>query len=366
MTNSFSPMNAPIYCTIMAGGQGSRLWPLSQPELPKQFIDLVGCGRTMLQLTYDRFRAICEPDHFVVVTNEKFYDIVRQQLPDIPAENILREPFRRNTAPCIAYANTYIKQKAKNAVVVVTPADHIIMNDNLFLHSIKQGIEFAENNDALITIGIKAYKPETAFGYIQFGDLASPETPSLFKVKTFTEKPNLEMAQIFYECGEFCWNSGIFIWNTQSIELAMSKYLPNVQSQFDSLDPIPRSHWTRDAILRVYDECDNISIDYGIMERARNIYVIQTDAPWSDLGGWDAIYEQASKDKRRNAVVRGQAVLKDAHGCIINIPRDKTCIIDGLDDYMIVENEGVLLICPRDNGRLATNYAADYSAAFKQ
>ena len=359
-------MDAPIYCIIMAGGQGSRLWPISQPELPKQFIDLVGCGRTMLQLTYDRFRQICDPKHFIVVTNEMFYDLVHSQLPDLPVENILREPFRRNTAACIAFANTYVKQLNKDAVTIVTPSDHIIMNDSLFLDSVRHGALFAKDNDALVTIGIKAYKPETAFGYIQFGEPVGGDFPLLYKVKTFTEKPNLEMAQVFYECGDFCWNAGVFIWSVNAIEMALSKYLPNIQSQFDSIDPIPRSHWTREAILRIYDECDNISIDYGIMERARNVYVEQTDASWSDLGGYDAIYEQADKDKKRNAVTGGRAIMKNSSGCLVTLPKDKTCVIEGLSDYMVVENDQVLLICPRANGRLVSNYAADLNASINQ
>jgi len=359
-------MSSNIYCTIMAGGQGSRLWPVSQPAAPKQFIDLVGVGRTMLQLTYDRFRTICEPDHFVVVTNEEYAHLVRTQLPDIPEQNILCEPFRRNTASCIAYANTFIKQHNPDAVTVVTPSDHLILDNNVFVNSVSNAIKFASNNDALVTIGVKAYKPETSFGYIQFGEIVDPEVPSLFKVKTFTEKPNLEMAQIFYECGEFCWNSGVFVWNVKAIEMALSKYLPSVQSQFDHLDSMPFTYWTKEAVRQVYDECDNISIDYAVLERASNVYIEQTDASWSDLGGWEAIYEQTTKDSKANATTGGRTIYKDSAGCLVSIPESKVCIVEGLKDYMVVENNGILLICHRSNGRLVSTYAADIDAAIEK
>lgn len=343
----------------MAGGQGSRLWPLSQMEMPKQFVDLTGIGKTMLQMTYNRFRAICEPDHFVVVTNKIYYDLVHQQLPEMPSENILCEPFRRNTAACIAYASLFIKQKNPNAVEIVTPSDQLIINEQIFINNALTGAEFAASGDNLITIGVKAYKPETAFGYIQIGSPVGEQYPSLNKVKTFTEKPNAEMAQVFYECGDFCWNSGVFIWSIDSINNAMTKYLPNIQSQFDALDKLPISYWTYDAICRVYEECENVSIDYGIMEKARNVYVIQTEAQWSDLGSWDALYEQGDKDNYKNVVISGNPILHDTSGCLIHVDDSKFCIVDGLNDYMIVDQGNILLICPRESGKISWKYAAE-------
>ena len=351
-----------IYCTIMAGGRGSRLWPLSQPSMPKQFLDLIGIGRTMLQITYDRFLPLCPPDHFIVVTNEEYADIVHQQLPDVPQSNILCEPARRNTAVCIAFANTMVKQLNPQAVNIVTPSDHLILNNDVFINSVRTATEFANGRDVLVTIGIKAHRPETAFGYIQLGEPQDNQYPQLFSVKTFTEKPNLEMARIFYECGEFCWNSGVFVWTQQAIENALTKYLPNVQSQFDQLNELPITSWTRDVVQHVYDECDNISIDYAVMERANNVYVEQSDATWSDLGSWDAMYEHAQRDNMGNAVTSGRAVLKESAGNLINVPTGKVCIVQGLKNYMVVDHSNVLLICPFDKRHVSSSYAAEIGA----
>lgn len=342
----------------MAGGQGSRLWPLSQQQMPKQFIDLTGVGKTMLQLTYERFRAICEPDHFVVVTSKEYKDLVAKQLPELPEQNILCEPFRRSTAACVAYANTFVKQKDSNAVLVVTPSDHLILNEQLFVDSVMSGVRFADTCEALVTIGVRAHKPETAFGYIQVGEPVKGFS-GLTKVKTFTEKPNKEMAQIFFECGDFCWNSGVFIWKLPSIERAMTKYLPNVQSQFDVLDTIPLSHWTDEAITRVYEECENISVDYGIMEKARNVYVQLTEAQWSDVGSWDAIYEQGDKDANGNSICGGNALLYDSKGCMVRVPDGHYCVVDGLENYMVVEQGNVIIVCPRDKAGSTWRYATD-------
>lgn len=346
----------------MAGGRGSRLWPLSQPSMPKQFLDLIGIGRTMLQITYDRFRSLCAPDHFIVVTNEEYASIVHEQLPDVPEKNILCEPSRRNTAVCIAFANTYIKQICSQAINIVTPSDHLILNNEEFTKSVKTAADFAITRDALVTIGIKAHRPETAFGYIQLGESLGEQYPQLYTVKTFTEKPNLEMARVFFECGEFCWNSGVFVWTLQSIENALTKYLPNVQNQFDQLNQIPYTAWTHDMIQHVYDECDNISIDYAVMERAHNVFIEQSDAAWSDLGSWDAMYEQAQRDNMGNAVISGRAVLKESAGNLINVPAGKVCIVQGLKNYMVVDHSNVLLICPFDKRNVSSSYAAELSA----
>lgn len=352
-------MEANIYCVIMAGGKGNRLWPLSQTMIPKQFLDLVGVGKTILQMTYERFRTICSPEHFVVVTNESYLSLVKAQLPELPEKNILCEPFRRNTSACIAYANAFIKQQDKDAITIVTPSDHLILNESLFVESVKTAASYAEKNQSLVTIGVKAYKPETAFGYIQIGDSIGKEYPMLNKVKTFTEKPNAEMAQVFYECGDFCWNTGVFVWSVAAIEREMTKYLPNVQSQFDILDALPVSHWTREAVERAYEECENISIDYGVMEKARNVYVQQTDAAWSDLGSWDALYEQGRKDKKGNAVLSGKAIIQKSEECLVHVDANRFCILEGLKDYMVVERGDVLIICPKSSGNSSWKYAAD-------
>lgn len=348
----------------MAGGYGNRLWPLSQQEMPKQFLDLTGVGRTMLQLTYDRFCALCDPKNIIVITNQEYTSVVSDQLPQLPTQNILSEPFRRNTAACIAFASAFIKQKDPNAVFVVTPSDHLIIDPKQnFVESIRRSAEFAQQNDALMTIGVRAHKPETAFGYIQVGDVVAQGTPTVHKVKTFTEKPNAEMAQIFYECGEFCWNAGIFVWRVPAIEAAMKKFLPELQKQFDILDTLPAAHWTREAVLRAYEECENISIDYGVMEKAQNVFVVETDATWNDLGSWDALYEIGDKDANGNAIINGNAVLMNSHNCLVRIKSNKICKIDGLDNYMIIEKGKYMIICPRSNANASWKYAAELKAA---
>ncbi|MBQ3634640.1 MAG: mannose-1-phosphate guanylyltransferase [Bacteroidales bacterium] len=352
-------MNDNIYCVIMAGGSGSRLWPLSQVRMPKQFVDLAGLGKTMLQLTYDRFRRICPPDRIVVVTLADYAEIAKSQLPDVPAENFLLEPFKRNTSACIAYAATFIRQKRQDAIMIATPADHLIINDDVFISSVSQACDYAASNEVLLAIGVRAFRPDTGFGYIQVGDEVGN---GINAVKTFTEKPNMEMAVTFYECGDFCWNSGVFVWRLSAINAALDEFLPVLSRQFNSLDTIPTSHWTPDAIRSVYEEVENISIDYGIMEKARNVAVCLTDAVWSDLGSWDSIYEQAGKDARGNAIVSGNAMLKDSDGCLIHLESNKTCIVEGLRDYIVAERGSQIIVCPRSSGKNLWQYKSEIKA----
>ena len=349
------------YCVIMAGGRGSRLWPVSRSAKPKQFLDLISVGRTMLQLTYDRMLSICDPSHIIVVTNDDYISFAIDQLPDLPRQNILCEPSRRNTGPCIAFATAYIKQHCPDAVMVVTPADHYITDDDVFTNSIKSALDHAAKSDDLVTIGITASRPETAFGYIQVGDPIYSKKQQLFHVKTFTEKPNEEMAKVFYDCGEFCWNSGVFCWNINTIQDAISKHMPSIKQQFEELDNIPISHWTADVINRIYENCEQISIDYGVMEKAQNVAVQLTRATWSDLGAWDAIYESGKKDNDDNVVMGDKAVLKNSEGCLVHVSPNKTFIIDGLKDFMILERGNVVLICPRNKSRNTWNYSADFA-----
>lgn len=343
----------------MAGGQGSRLWPISVPECPKQFLDPFGLGRTMLQLTFDRFRNICEPDKFIVVTNRSYSDLVYKQLPEVPRENIFFEPFRRNTAPCIAFTTSIIKARCENATIIVTPADHIIANENRFINSIRTSVDFASAHDALVTIGVKPNKPETGFGYIQLGKQADANFPSVNKVKTFTEKPNTEMATLFYESGDFYWNAGVFVWSVKSIQMALTKFLPNVQSQFDNLG----SEIDDAQIQNAYSECESISIDYGVMEKARNVYVQLTDANWTDIGTWDAVYDYAPKDENNNATIGdAKTLLYNTKGTIVSMPSGKVCVVDGLNDFMIIEKDNLLVICPQREDNMMVQYASDIKA----
>ena len=355
-------MSDNVFCTIMAGGTGTRLWPLSQPGMPKQFLDLVGIGQTMLQMTYNRFRALCRPENFVVVTLEEYKDLVRRQLPDVPEANILCEPFKRNTAACVAYANAYIRQKSDGATVIVTPSDHLILNESLFIDNVKNAVAYASTRDVLLTVGVRAHRPETAFGYIQVGDRVADSDDGINQVRTFTEKPNAEIAQVFYECGDFCWNTGVFIWTTSSADKALRTHLPNLQAAFDALDTMPVSHWTPEAVRKVYDECESVSIDYGVMEKAHNVCVSLTEALWSDLGGWDAIYEQSSKDVNQNAILSGRVMAQKSEGCLINVDKGRTCIVVGLKDYMVVQRGDITLICPRQQGPTSWKYTAELKA----
>ncbi len=345
----------------MAGGTGTRLWPISQSSLPKQFIDLAGVGRTMLQLTFARFRKLCTADHIVVVTLNDYREIVEKQLPELPSENILCEPFKRNTSACIAYAEAWVKQHGADNITVVSPSDHLIIDDNVFIDSMHQAVEYVQDKNTLLAVGVKAFRPDTSFGYIQVGEQISE---GINAVRTFTEKPNQEMAETFYECGDFCWNSGVFVWRGDAIGEAMHRYLPELAAQFDTLDNMPLSHWTEAAIRRIYEEVQSISVDYGIMEKARNVVVTLTDAVWSDLGSYDALYEQGTKDGNSNCIIGGTTLLKSSSGCLVHTDTDSTCIVEGLTDYIVAQRGKTIIICPRSNSRMTWQYKSELKAEF--
>lgn len=337
------------YCVIMAGGVGSRFWPLSRTERPKQFIDVLGTGRTLLQQTYDRLVKISKPENILVVTNADYEKVVHEQLNDIPKENILKEPMRRNTAPCIAYASYRILSKNPNANIVVAPSDHLITKEDVFLSELKKGLDFVSKTDALLTLGIKPNRPETGYGYIQAAESNFSDYDNLHKVKTFTEKPDLQLANVFLESGDFFWNSGIFIWSLKSILKSFSKYLPEVTSLFNEGKKIYGTIKETDFIKNIYAECKNISIDYGIMEKADNVFVLCTDIGWSDLGTWGSLYEQSEKDEKGNAMQGENIFIYDSNGCVVNVPNEKLVVIQGLDDFIVVESDGMLLICKKDS-----------------
>lgn len=348
-----------VYCIILAGGTGSRLWPLSRPTRPKQFLDLVGVGRSMLQLTYERFRPLCPPERFIVVTLDDYVSFVREQLPEVPVGNILREPFKRNTAAAIAYAGAFLKQTDPDAVMVVTPSDHLILDNGVFVSSVAAAIDYVGQTDVLMTVGIKAFRPETSYGYIQVGDVILGGDNPIRQVKTFTEKPDAEMAKTFFEVGDFYWNSGVFVWRRPTIERAMRAHMPSVQEGFDVLDLMPSVRWGGGPLRDVYEQMETISIDYAVMEKASNVAVCLTRAAWSDVGAWGSVYEQTGKDSRGNAVVNGNAYMKDAEGCLVHADRSELVVVDGLKDYLVVERDGVTLICPRSHGASAWRYASE-------
>lgn len=354
-----------LHCVILAGGTGSRLWPLSRNAMPKQFLDLMGVGRSMLQLTYDRYAAICKPENFLVVTLDEYRHIVEEQLPNLGAENIICEPFKRNTLAAVALANAYIKQTDPEAIVVVSPADHLILNNDVFLDAVGPAAAYASAHDVLMTIGIRVTRPETAFGYIQVGSEVASGTTPVHSVRTFTEKPNEEMAQTFMDCGDFCWNSGVFVWRQNTIARAIRQFMPEFNRAFEVLDTLPASRWNDGALRMVYEQVESISIDYGVMEKARNVAVCLTNAVWSDVGAWEAVFEQVPKDENQNAMVctNGANILqKDSHGCILCPQPGEQLVVEGLNNFMVVQRSGVTLICPRTSAKNVWRYAAELKA----
>ena len=352
--------NSNNYCVIMAGGIGSRFWPLSTAKKPKQFLDILGTGRTLLQLTYDRFSRIIPAENFLVVTSENYKALVLSQLPGLIESQVLSEPLRRNTAPCIAYATYKILSKCPDANVIVAPADHLILKEDYFLEEVNNGLRYVSGRDVLLTLGLQPNRPETGYGYIQVAEKTEFEQKeNLFRVKTFTEKPDRKMAELFLQTGEFYWNSGIFIWSAKAILDAFVKHLPEVNSLFDYGKKLINTPDEVHYINKVYSECPNISIDYGVMEKAGNVHVLCADFGWSDLGTWGSLYENHKKDKASNAVSGNKIFLYDTKDCIVNMPDNKIAVIQGLKDFIVVESENTLLICKKEDEQQIRQFVAD-------
>lgn len=338
-----------VYCIIMAGGIGSRFWPLSRSSKPKQFLDILGTGSSLLQQTFKRVTRFCDPANVYVVTGSIYKDLVLEHIPELSPEQILLEPMRRNTAPCIAYANQVIAKKNPNAIVMVAPSDHLILEPDKFESTIRKAIEFVSKKQALLTIGIKPSRPETGYGYIQVCKQPQKEIPNLFKVKTFTEKPNLELAKVFIESGEFYWNSGMFIWSIQTINEAFEKYLPEVQGLFNNIAHKINTLEQEDSVMHAYADCKNISIDYGILEKADNVYVICSEFGWSDLGTWSSLYQNHNKDENNNAINGSNVMTYNVTGSIISMPNKKLVVVRGLNDFIVADSDNILLICPKQD-----------------
>jgi mannose-1-phosphate guanylyltransferase len=354
------------FIIIMAGGVGSRFWPLSRREKPKQFLDILGTGETLIQQTFRRFKSTCPEENIFVVTSAEHKDLVIEQLGIAPS-NVLAEPFRRNTAPCLAYGTFRILKENPDAVIAVTPADHLIVKEEKFCKVIQESMDFVSKNDVLLTLGIKPDRPETGYGYIQ-ADRKKPVKgyDNLLMVKTFTEKPDIDLAKIFIQSGDFYWNSGIFIWNIKSILSAFEKHLPDMFAAFDEGKKLFGTKQEKSFIVRTYTECRSISIDYGIMEKADNVYVMCTDIGWSDLGTWSSLYEHSAVDKKGNFVVSGNVFSYDNRGNIFNISPDKVAVIQGLKDYIVVEADGVLLIVKKEEEQNIKNYLEDVKKETKE
>lgn len=344
----------------MAGGVGSRFWPMSTTEKPKQFIDVLGVGRSLLQLTFDRFKGICSPENVWVVTNRSYKDLVLEQLPEIPVTNILCEPCRRNTAPCIAYVSWRIKSKDRNANIVVTPSDHIVTNCEEFKRVISQCLKFTSETDAIITLGMKPTRPETGYGYIQ-ADLSScsPRNKEIFRVDSFREKPDLETAKKYIQNKSYFWNAGIFIWSVNTIVNAFRIYQPAISKIFESLQPVYGTPKEQEEIDLRFPECENISVDYAIMEKAEEIFVCPADFGWSDLGTWGSLLVQTKKDLYGNGVIGENVSLFDTHNCIVHTLDKKKVVIQGLDGYIVANDGNKLLICKLSEEQRIKQFSSD-------
>jgi mannose-1-phosphate guanylyltransferase len=345
------------YIIIMAGGIGSRFWPMSRTTFPKQFHDILGRGQTLIQETFDRFAAFIPPQNIYVVTNERYYDLVKTQLPQMEDDQILLEPVGRNTAPCIAYAAYKINKINPDAVFVVAPSDHLIAKEDVFRTNIEHGLSACAEHEMIMTLGIKPTRPDTGYGYIQF--LEDQEDRGYFKVKTFTEKPNLEVANSFLKSGDFVWNGGIFLFSATTILDAFERFLPDMAEQFRT---ITDTYYTPDepsAISSTYATCRNISVDYGIMEKAENVYVIPSDFGWSDLGTWGSVHENAERDYHENAA-HGKVVVYESYNNMVRTSKkDKLVVLKGLDDYIVVDTDNVLLICRKDDEQFIKQIVGD-------
>ncbi len=351
-------MNTNNFCIIMAGGVGSRFWPYSRTAKPKQFIDFLGTGRSLLQMTFDRFRGIVPTENIYIVSNRTYRDLILEQLPDLKPEQVLLEPLRRNTAPCIAYAVYKIKAQTRDANIIVVPSDHLITREDIFRQMLPECFTFIANNDALLTLGMRPTRPETGYGYIQVAKGGG----LLRKVKTFTEKPNLEMAKIFVDSGEFYWNSGMFLWNLDTIVRAFEMHLPEVAAIFEAGRNDYNTEREQDFIEQAYATCPNISIDYGIMEKAQNVYVRMADFGWSDLGTWNSLYELADKNDDGNATLHGQTLAYDSHNNLTVVPDNKLVVLQDLDGYLVAEEDNVLLICKKDDEAKMRQFVNDAKA----
>ncbi len=350
-------MNKHHYVAIMAGGIGSRFWPMSRTNFPKQFLDILNTGKTLIQSTYERFASFIPAENIYVVTSNEYINIVKKQLPDIPLQNILGEPSRKNTAPCIAYISFKLMQQDPMASLIIAPSDHLILDTIAYKKVSLEALSFVNKHNAFITLGIKPTYPNTGYGYIQYEQHAVSD--NVFKVKTFTEKPNLELAKAFISSGEFLWNAGIFIWQVKNIITAFEKYMPEMydvfaaeMDKFNTPDEIQ-------AINEIYPQCTNISIDFGVMEKADNVYVIPSSFGWSDLGTWNSAYENLEKDYLGNAVAGENIIVFDSHRCMIHNQNDKLLVLQGMEDFIVVDTEDVLLICKRDKEQEIKEYVAE-------
>jgi mannose-1-phosphate guanylyltransferase len=350
-------MNKHHYVAIMAGGIGSRFWPSSRTAYPKQFLDILNSGKSLIQWTYERFAAFIPAENIFIVTSEEYIDITKAQLPQIDPANILAEPSRKNTAPCVAYISFKLLQKDPEASLIVAPSDHMILDNENFRKITMQALDFVGHIKSLVTLGIKPTHPNTGYGYIQHEPMAVAE--GIYKVKTFTEKPNLELAKTFLASGDFLWNAGIFVWKVKNVAKAFETYQPEMFELFDGEKDNFNTAEETNAVNRIYPLCTNVSIDFAIMEKADNVYVIPSSFGWSDLGTWNNAYDNLEKDYLGNAVAGENVVVIDATKCMVSAANEKLVVLQGLDDFIIVDTKDVLLICKKEKEQLIKEYVAE-------
>jgi mannose-1-phosphate guanylyltransferase len=350
-------MNNNHYVAIMAGGVGSRFWPVSRAALPKQFLDILNSGESLIQATYNRFARFIPPENIFVVTTREYVSLVEEHLPLLNPANILSEPSRKNTAPCIAYMSFKLQNRNPEATFIVAPADHLILDEAAFEEACIRALNFVKSNPCLLTLGIKPTYPNTGYGYIQYNNEEVGE--GIFKVKIFTEKPNLELAKTFLASGDFLWNSGIFIWKVEDIIYAFERYMPEMYDLFSGDKHLFDTVEEEATIDSIYPQCSNISIDFGVMEKASNVKIMPVSFGWSDLGTWNAAYENMEKDYLGNAVKGDNVVVIDATRNIVHTPHDKLILLQGLDDFIVVDTKDVLLICKKEKEQEIKDYIAD-------
>lgn len=347
----------------MAGGIGSRFWPISRTAHPKQFIDILGTGKTLIQQTYERFLKIVPKENIFILTNETYAALVMEQIPLLDESQIIGEPIMRNTAPCIAYGCHKIRKLNPDALIVVAPSDHLIVDTEEFVKSINKSLDTASKHDCLITLGIKPSRPDTGYGYIQFNTKKIED--DFYMVKTFTEKPSAELAGTFVQSGDFLWNAGIFVWSVKNILRSFEKHLPEMNDIFNEGESLYNSDKEREFIQSAFSQCTNISIDYGIMEKADNVYVLPSEFGWSDLGTWASVYDLSEKDYVGNAVIPSERVIMyDSSNCMVKVPKEKLVVLQGLHDFIVVEDNNTLLICPRDQEQEIKQIVADVKQRF--
>lgn len=357
MENEVQQKNRDTYVAIMAGGIGSRFWPLSRVNHPKQFLDILGTGKTLIQQTFERFASLVPVENIYIITSNEYLAVTQEQLPTIPRGNILGEPFRKNTAPCIAYISFKLQELNPNASLIVAPADHLIMNEGRFLETCTDALDFVNHFNALITIGITPTYANTGYGYIQHEGIQV--IPSVYKVKTFTEKPNKELAKTFIASGDFLWNSGIFIWKVKNGIEAFHRHLPEIYEVFHSEKEKLNTKEEKQTLEAIYPQCTSISIDFGVMEKADNVYVIPASFGWSDLGTWASAWENMEKDYFENAVAGESVIVFDTSKTVIHVPDEKLVVLQGLDDYIVVDTKDVLLICHKEKEQEIKEYVAE-------